>query len=142
MIKRNFDIVAAGAGLMALSPVFLWISGCIKNEDGGPVFFRGERVGLYGKPFRILKFRTMVVNAEKLGASSTSDDDPRITRIGKFLRKYELDEMPQLINVVKGDTSFVERRAAEATKPRNADNCFVVAMIGKRREIVVTEKSE
>jgi len=96
--------------LVFLSPLLLWAAWRIKREDGGPVFYRGVRVGLHGKPFRIFKFRTMVVDAEKLGASSTSDDDPRITRIGKLLRKYKLDELPQLINVLKGDMSFVGPR--------------------------------
>ena len=110
VLKRAFDIVCAAAGLVFLSPLLLWIAWRIRREDGGPVFYRGVRVGLHGKPLRIFKFRTMVVDAEKLGASSTSDDDPRITRIGKFLRKYKLDELPQLINVLKGDMSFVGPR--------------------------------
>lgn len=79
-------------------------------ENSGPVFYRGERIGLHGKPFRIFKFRTMLVDAEKLGASSTSDDDQRITSFGKFLRKYKLDELPQLINVLIGDMSVVGPR--------------------------------
>lgn len=82
----------------------------IRGEDGGSVFYRGVRVGLNGRAFRIFKFRTMVVNAEKLGGSSTADDDARITRIGKVLRKYKLDELPQLINVLKGEMSFVGPR--------------------------------
>lgn len=82
----------------------------IRKQDGGPVFYRGERVGLHGRLFKIFKFRTMVVNAEKIGASSTSDDDPRITQIGRFLRRYKLDELPQLINVFVGDMSIVGPR--------------------------------
>jgi lipopolysaccharide/colanic/teichoic acid biosynthesis glycosyltransferase len=109
-LKRFFDIVFAVAGLGTLSPLLFSIACRIRREHNGPVFYRGERVGLHGKPFRIYKFRTMVVDAEKLGASSTSDDDPRITRIGKFLRKYKLDELPQLINVLKGEMSFVGPR--------------------------------
>jgi lipopolysaccharide/colanic/teichoic acid biosynthesis glycosyltransferase len=109
-LKRVFDVVCAAAGLVFLSPLLVWIAWRIKREDGGPVFYRGVRVGLHGKPFRIYKFRTMAVDAEKMGASSTSDDDPRITRIGRFLRKYKLDELPQLINVLKGDMSFVGPR--------------------------------
>jgi lipopolysaccharide/colanic/teichoic acid biosynthesis glycosyltransferase len=109
-MKRIFDIVSAAGGLVVLSPLLLWIIWRIKLQDGGPVFYRGERVGLHGKPFRIYKFRTMVVDAEKLGASSTSDDDTRITRIGRFLRKYKLDELPQLINVLVGDMSLVGPR--------------------------------
>jgi lipopolysaccharide/colanic/teichoic acid biosynthesis glycosyltransferase len=110
MIKRLFDIIAAVASLIALIPLLLWIAWSIRHEDGGPIFYRGERVGRNGKTFKIFKFRTMVVNAEKLGASSTSDDDERITRIGKRLRKYKLDEFPQLINVLIGDMSFVGPR--------------------------------
>ena len=110
MAKRFFDMVAAAVGLLFLSPFLFFIALRIRREDSGPVFYRGERVGLHGKPFRIYKFRTMVVDAEKLGASSTSDDDARITRIGRFLRKYKLDELPQLINVLVGDMSLVGPR--------------------------------
>lgn len=102
--------MAALTGLLLLSPILLFVVWRIKQEDGGPVFYRGERVGLHGKPFRIFKFRTMVVDAERLGASSTSDDDQRITNIGKFLRQNKLDELPQLINVLVGDMSLVGPR--------------------------------
>lgn len=108
--KRIFDIIASGVGLIVLSPLMLIIAYLIKKEDGGPVFYRGVRVGKYGKPFRIYKFRTMVVDAEKIGGPSTADDDPRITRVGKILRKYKLDELPQLINVLKGEMSIVGPR--------------------------------
>lgn len=93
-----------------VSPIMLTLAFLIKREDAGPVFYRGVRVGRYGKPFKIFKFRTMVVNAEKIGGSSTADDDPRITRIGKFIRKHKFDELPQLINVFKGEMSFVGPR--------------------------------
>ena len=115
MIKRFFDILVASVGITVLSPILLAIACRIKREDDGPFFYRGTRVGLHGTPFRIYKFRTMVVDAEKLGASSTSDDDLRITRIGRCLRKYKLDEMPQLINVLVGDMSLVGPRP-EVTK--------------------------
>jgi lipopolysaccharide/colanic/teichoic acid biosynthesis glycosyltransferase len=82
----------------------------IKKEDGGPIFYRGIRVGRNSRAFRIFKFRTMVVDAEKIGGASTSDDDPRITPIGSKLRKNKLDELPQLINVLKGEMSFVGPR--------------------------------
>jgi lipopolysaccharide/colanic/teichoic acid biosynthesis glycosyltransferase len=101
LLKRVFDILCAVAGLVFLSPLMLWIAWRIKREDGGPVFYRGERVVLHGKPFRIFKFRTMVVDAEKMGASSTSDDDPRIARIGKFLRKNKLDELPRCLTCLR-----------------------------------------
>ncbi|TAL41087.1 MAG: sugar transferase, partial [Methylovulum sp.] len=97
-------------GLFFFSPLLLVIPMLIKREDSALVFYRGVRVGRYGKPFRIFKFRTMVVDAEKLGGASTADDDPRITRIGKFLRHYKLDELPQLINVIKGEMSIVGPR--------------------------------
>jgi len=109
-MKRLFDIVFSLLGLMLTTPILLILAILIKREDGGPVFYRGVRVGLHGNPFRIFKFRTMVVNAEKIGGSSTADDDPRITKIGKFIRKYKLDELPQLINVLKGEMSFVGPR--------------------------------
>lgn len=108
--KRIFDIIASIAGLIVFFPLMLIIGYLIKKEDGGPVFYRGVRIGKNGKPFRIYKFRTMVVDAEKLGGPSTADDDPRITRIGKILRKYKLDELPQLINVLKGEMSIVGPR--------------------------------
>ncbi len=110
MAKRFFDLCASLVGLVLTSPLFLAIGVIIKCEDGEPVFYRGVRVGRYGKPFRIFKFRTMAVDAEKIGGPSTADDDQRITKVGKFLRKYKLDELPQLINVLKGEMSFVGPR--------------------------------
>jgi lipopolysaccharide/colanic/teichoic acid biosynthesis glycosyltransferase len=97
-------------GLVILAPLFLIIAVIIKIEDGGPVFYRGVRVGKDGKLFRIFKFRTMIPHAEKAGIWATAEDDPRITKIGKILRKYKLDEFPQLINVLKGEMSFVGPR--------------------------------
>jgi lipopolysaccharide/colanic/teichoic acid biosynthesis glycosyltransferase len=111
VIKRLIDITAAALGLAVLSPLFLTVAIMIKRDSKGPVFYRQERLGRFGKPFKIYKFRTMVVNADKLGASSTPEDDPRITRVGRFLRtKYQLDEFPQLINVLKGDMSLIGPR--------------------------------
>jgi lipopolysaccharide/colanic/teichoic acid biosynthesis glycosyltransferase len=109
-MKRVIDLLGSTLGLMFLSPALLWVAWRIRCEDGGPVFYRGERVGLHGKLFRIFKFRTMVVNAEKIGGSSTADDDPRITRIGRKIRKHKLDELPQLFNVFLGDMSLVGPR--------------------------------
>lgn len=110
MLKRIFDIVLSFVGLVVLTPLFLVIAILIKLEDRRVVFYRGVRVGKDSIPFRMFKFRTMVVNAERMGGPSTSDDDPRLTKIGKSLRKYKLDEMPQLINVLKGEMSFVGPR--------------------------------
>ncbi len=110
MIKRIFDFVFSFLGLILVLPLILIIGILIKAGSRGPIFYRGVRVGRYGKTFRIFKFRTMIENAEKLGPSSTPDDDPRLTKIGKFLKKYQLDELPQLINVLKGEMSFVGPR--------------------------------
>lgn len=110
MLKRSFDLFVSTVVLLLLAPLFLIIAILIKKDSRGPVFYRGERVGRYGKMFRIFKFRTMVSNAEKLGGSSTADDDPRITQIGKMLRKYKIDELPQLFNVFLGQMSLVGPR--------------------------------
>ncbi len=109
-LKRLFDLTAAGTGLLLLSPALIVMAALIKRHDGGAVLYAGRRVGRNGVPFRMYKFRTMVLNADKIGGSSTPDDDPRITPIGKFLRRHKLDELPQLINVVKGDMSLVGPR--------------------------------
>ncbi len=108
--KRTFDALAATAGLLILSPVIAGIAIAVKRGSKGPLLYRGTRVGMNGEPFHMLKFRTMVVDADKIGGSSTPEDDPRVTPIGKTLRKYKLDELPQLINVLKGDMSFVGPR--------------------------------
>lgn len=109
-LKRLFDFLLALVGLIILSPALLVVAAWIKLSSPGPVFYRGVRAGYLGTPFRIFKFRSMVVNADKIGGPSTSADDPRVTRIGAFLRRYKLDELPQLINVLKGEMSFVGPR--------------------------------
>lgn len=110
MVKRIFDLTSSLLGLILLGPGLLLIAALIKIGSPGPVFYRGERAGIGGKPFKIFKFRTMVVDADKIGGSTTPDDDPRITPIGHFLRKHKLDELPQLINVLLGKMSFVGPR--------------------------------
>lgn len=110
MGKRLFDVMFSFFGLVVLLPLFGVIALLIKLGSEGPVFFRGERVGKDGKLFKIYKFRTMVVDAGKLGGPSTPDDDPRITKAGRFIRKYKIDELPQLINVLKGEMSLVGPR--------------------------------
>ncbi|HWQ60808.1 MAG TPA: sugar transferase [Negativicutes bacterium] len=110
MAKRIFDIIFASLGALMLAPVLITIAVAIKLTSPGPVFYRGVRTGLHGKPFRIFKFRTMVVNAEKVGGPSTGKDDPRITSVGGFLRRYKLDELPQLLNVISGEMSLVGPR--------------------------------
>ncbi|MBN1069004.1 sugar transferase [Clostridium botulinum] len=110
IVKRIFDFACSTLGIIILSPIFILISIMIKTGSDGPVFFKQIRVGEDGKDFEILKFRTMVVDAEKLGKQITVGNDNRITKIGSFLRKYKLDELPQLINVFKGDMSLVGPR--------------------------------
>ena len=109
-LKRAFDLVISGLGLVVLSPLGLLLATLVKLDSPGPVIYGGIRVGRGGKPFQMLKFRTMVVDADKIGASSTAEGDPRITRMGAVLRRYKLDELPQLLNVFRGDMSFVGPR--------------------------------
>lgn len=110
LIKSIFDRLMAIILLFALSPIFLVLAVWIKVDSEGPVFFRQERVTQYGKTFRIYKFRTMVQNAEQIGAQVTSKGDMRVTTVGKALRKCRLDELPQLINILEGTMSFVGTR--------------------------------
>ena len=110
-IKRAFDIVASALGLILLSPLFALIALQVKLSSRGPVFYSQERIGLYGLPFHIYKFRTMVTDAEEAGLPQlTHDNDPRITKIGHWLRKYRLDELPQLWNILCGEMSIVGPR--------------------------------
>ncbi|MEI6854343.1 MAG: sugar transferase [Bacteroidota bacterium] len=109
-MKRLFDLFFSINGLLLFLPFLFIIAAIIKLKDWGPVFYKAPRVGMHGKLFRMFKFRTMVVNADKIGASSTTLSDKRITGIGRFLRKYKLDEMPQLINVFIGNMSIVGPR--------------------------------
>ncbi|MBC7073989.1 sugar transferase [Candidatus Parcubacteria bacterium] len=132
MLKRIFDFCVSLFGLIIFSPLFLIISILIKLDSPGPIFYRGERVGQFGKSFRIFKFRTMIKDAEKLGGPSTSADDPRLTKIGKFLRKYKLDELPQLINVLKGEMSLVG--------PRPEVKIYVDMMSPEEREKILSVK--
>ena len=108
--KRIFDLIFTVPGLIVLLPFFVLITLWIKLDSRGPVFYLQERVGRYGETFKIYKFRTMVKNADKIGGAITIGDDPRITKSGKFLRKYKIDELPQLINVLKGEMSLVGPR--------------------------------
>jgi exopolysaccharide biosynthesis polyprenyl glycosylphosphotransferase len=121
-LKRYFDFLGAIVFLICLSPLYLFITILIKLDSPGPIFFRQTRVGLHGRRFKAWKFRTMVANADKLQSTlesknETKDgvlfkikDDPRITRVGKFLRRYSLDELPQVFNVLFGEMSFVGPR--------------------------------
>ena len=110
LVKRTFDTLFAAAGLAVLSPVLGAIAIAIRAGSSGPLLYRGRRVGLNGELFDMLKFRTMVENADQIGGSSTPADDRRVTGIGRTLRRYKLDELPQLWNVLSGDMSFVGPR--------------------------------
>lgn len=109
-MKRIFDFVAVFLGLLALTPLFFLLVVLIRLESEGPAFFLQKRVGLNGREFDLIKFRSMRVNAHELGPAITVGKDPRITRLGHFLRHWKLDELPQLINVLKGDMSLVGPR--------------------------------
>lgn len=109
-VKRIFDVSFSVIGLIIFAPVFFVVALLIKLGSKGPVFYRGVRAGKNGEPFRIFKFRTMVEDAEKIGGPSTSADDPRLTKVGKFIRNLKIDEFPQMINILKGEMSFVGPR--------------------------------
>lgn len=108
--KRLFDLLASAAGLLLLAPLFALVALAIKLDDGGPVFFKQERIGRSGRPFLIWKFRTMVPGAEQMGRQLTLAGDRRITRMGRILRRSKVDELPQLINVLVGEMSLVGPR--------------------------------
>src|SRR5689334_20899901 len=103
MGKRIFDVTVAGLGLIVSSPLLAIAALLVKFDSAGPVLYRGTRAGKGGTPFHIYKFRTMVADASQRGAGITTDDDPRVTRIGKLLRLTKIDELPQLLNVVRGE---------------------------------------
>jgi lipopolysaccharide/colanic/teichoic acid biosynthesis glycosyltransferase len=110
ILKRVIDCLASGLGILSLSAVFVGVGLAIKLFSPGPVFYLGRRVGLHGRVFRAMKFRSMIVDAEHQGGSATAEDDPRLTRLGSWLRKYKIDELPQLLNVFIGDMSLVGPR--------------------------------
>lgn len=126
ILKRGFDIILSFILIALLSPILLIIAIWIKLDSKGPIFYRQERVTQYGKTFRIFKFRTMVANADKIGTLVTTKNDSRITKVGEKIRKYRIDELPQLFNVLIGDMSFVGTRpevkkyVSQYTKEMNA----------------------
>src|SRR5256714_3818436 len=126
--KRTLDLVAGGAGLVLLAPLLAVVAVLVKNEDGGPVFFRQERVGYRSRPFRIWKFRTMVPDAGAQGLPLTVGGDSRVTRIGAWLRRLKLDELPQLFNVLAGDMSLVG--------PRPEVPCYVASYSAEQRRVL------
>ena len=108
--KRIFDLILTVPGLILLSPLFVAIAAWVRLDGPGPILFRQRRVGRFGKEFEVFKFRTMVVGAEKIGPKVTTGGDPRITKSGAYLRRTKLDELPQLINVLRGEMSLVGPR--------------------------------
>lgn len=126
--KRTLDLVTAGAGLVVLAPLLAVVAVLVKTEDGGPVFFRQERVGYRGRTFRIWKFRTMVPDAGTHGLPLTVGGDSRVTRIGAWLRRLKLDELPQLFNVLIGDMSLVG--------PRPEVPCYVASYSAEERRVL------
>ena len=132
MAKRLFDVVFSLIGLILSLPILFFVSFLIVCESPGSVFYRGQRVGKDGNLFRIFKFRTMVDNAEKRGGPSTAGDDPRLLKIGKFLKQYQLDEVPQLINVLRGEMSLVG--------PRPDTSLEVESLEPKTRKIILSVK--
>jgi lipopolysaccharide/colanic/teichoic acid biosynthesis glycosyltransferase len=140
-VKRAFDVVLAGGGLLLSAPLWVLAAALIKLEDGGPVLFRQQRVGQNGVPFTVLKFRSMVVHAERHhGPLQASADDARVTRVGRLMRATAVDELPQLVNILKGDMSFVGPRALRPGEIEAAGDGAVVAMeavAGYRQRAVV-----
>jgi lipopolysaccharide/colanic/teichoic acid biosynthesis glycosyltransferase len=125
-MKRAFDMALSGIGLVISSPLWLIFGAAIKLEDGGPIFYSQERVGIGGRPFDALKFRSMRTDAESgVGAVQAVEDDPRVTRIGRFMRKTAMDELPQLWNIFRGDMSFVGPRALRPGEVEASDGGFV-----------------
>lgn len=127
-LRRAMDVAAAVAGIVVLSPLLLAIALAIKLRDGGPALYRARRVGKDGKPFRLYKFRTMMVDAAAQGPGITRAGDPRVTPIGRRLRRTKLDELPQLINVLLGDMSLVG--------PRPEDPRYVALYTPEQRDVL------
>ncbi len=156
VVKRLFDIVASACGLILLSPLFLFLVIKIRSEDGGPAFYSQERIGKNEKPFKMWKFRSMIVDADKMldkledqneidGAMFKIKDDPRVTKIGHVIRKYSLDELPQLWNVLIGDMSLVGPRPplpSEVEEYTNYDKQRLTVMPGCTGLWQVTRRSE
>jgi lipopolysaccharide/colanic/teichoic acid biosynthesis glycosyltransferase len=129
MLKRAFDAALAGIGLILSAPVWLVAAIAIKLEDGGPVFFGQDRVGLHGRSFPALKFRSMRPDAEAMtGAVQATEHDPRVTRVGRLMRVTAMDELPQLWNILRGDMSFVGPRALRPGEIETGDDGRMVAL--------------
>jgi len=130
MVKRLFDLLFALVGLIVLAPLWLMVGLLIKLDSPGPVFYKGERIGKDGVPFRMYKLRTMVANADRMGSALTHSSDPRVTRVGRILRNWKIDEFPQLLNILRGEMSVVG--------PRPESPCYVKYYTpGQRRVLQV-----
>jgi lipopolysaccharide/colanic/teichoic acid biosynthesis glycosyltransferase len=130
-MKRFFDVTFAAVGLVVLLPLFVIVAILIKLTSPGPVFFRQARVGRNLKPFRIYKFRTMTADSPNLGPSITAQSDSRVTRVGKFLRKTKIDELPQIINVLVGEMSFVGPRPEVEEYVRRYPDMFEKILVNR-----------
>lgn len=153
LLKRLFDFLVAGALLLILWPLLLAIALAIRLTSPGPALFRQERAGRHGRPFPMFKFRTMRLDVDPFGPSPKSGQDPRLTRVGKFLREYSLDELPQLVNICWGDMAFVGPRPLYVSQiaewnARQRIRLLVkpgltgLAQISGRGELTVEEKLE
>jgi lipopolysaccharide/colanic/teichoic acid biosynthesis glycosyltransferase len=130
VVKRTFDLLAAATGLLLFAPLMACIAAAVKLSSPGPVFYRGVRTGRHGRSFRILKFRSMVADGEQRGGTTTGRNDPRVTPLGRLLRRTKLDELPQLINVLVGEMSLVGPRpeVAEYTDAYTADERRILSV--------------
>ena len=130
MLKRSFDIVASTIGFVVLLPLMILVAIAVLLESGWPVFYRAERTGLHGVPFRIIKFRSMRNAPAGSHSHHSGDDDPRITRVGRFIRKYKFDELPQLLNVIFGKMSLVGPRpeTTEYTKLYSEEEMIIFSV--------------
>jgi len=126
--RRALDLTASSIGLVLLSPLFALVALAVKLDSPGPILFRGQRAGRAGEPFRMIKFRTMVADAAHKGPGITSAGDSRVTRVGRMLRRTKLDELPQLINVLRGDMSLVG--------PRPEDPAYVAGYTLEQRRLL------
>lgn len=115
MLKRGFDLLASGIGLVVLSPFLALVAIAVRLDSPGPIFYRATRIGRYGEEFYLYKFRTMVANADRKGPGITVANDRRVTRVGRILRRTKFDEFPQLFNVLLGDMSLVGPRPEDST---------------------------
>lgn len=130
VIKRSLDICASLLGLVVLWPLYVGVAVLIRLDSPGPILYRPLRTGRAGKPFRVLKFRTMVPDAERLGGPSTGKNDPRVTRVGRVLRRYKVDELPQLVNVLRGEMSLVGPRpeVPQYTGLYSGEECLILTV--------------